>query len=125
MSDALPPSKATLDKYGLSAAEWSAILARQFGACAICGNVPPSGRLVVDHDHVRGWKRLPPEKRKLHVRGLLCWLPCNRYYVGRSITLIKAEAVVRYLTAHNERMLDVALAPLLPSNPRPDSGVSG
>lgn len=98
------PSAATLKKYGLSIDDWAEILSRQGGTCAICHKIPPSGRLVIDHAHIKGWSRLPPEKRKLHVRGLLCWLPCNRYYVGRSITIKKAEAVVTYLKEFESRL---------------------
>lgn len=102
-----PPSEKTLAKYGLSKEEWLAILDRQFGVCAVCGKEPSAGRLNVDHDHVRGWKKMKPDLRKTHVRGLLCFW-CNKTYVGRSLTLLKAASVVDYLTAHNERMLMVA-----------------
>ena len=30
------------------------------------------GSWHVDHEHVDGWEEMPPEKRKLYVRGLLC-----------------------------------------------------
>lgn len=122
MSGPLPPSAKTLAKYGLSGAEWLAILERQFGVCAICGTLPrqpvqakgkaaptwKGPRLCVDHEHVKGYKNLPPEKRKVFVRGLVCW-HCNKHYIGRAMNLIRAEAVVRYLTAHNERVLDFAM----------------
>jgi len=55
--------------YGLSAAEYDALLAAQGGVCAICHGheiETPNGRLHVDHDHAT---------RK--VRGLLC-AKCNR-----------------------------------------------
>lgn len=92
----LTPSGTTLMKYGLSEAEWRLILERQGGRCFVCEQVPTKGRLCIDHEHVKGWKKMPPEKRKLFVRGLLCWV-CNHYYVGRSITVLKAANVVRYL----------------------------
>lgn len=124
----LPPSPATLAKYGLSEGEWLAILARQFGACAICGKVPGTGRLNVDHEHVRNYRKLTPEKRRLRIRGLVCWF-CNHYYIGRSINLMKAEAVVRYLEAHNERLVaagmqSVGAPPFLPSAlPKPSQAI--
>lgn len=90
------PSKATLAKYGLSEQEWRNILERQGGVCAICKKEPSKGRLCIDHEHVKNWKKLPSEQRKLYVRGLLCWF-CNHYYVGRCITIEKAENVVTYL----------------------------
>lgn len=100
-----PPTQKTLARYGLSAGDWLDILERQGTVCAVCKRMPPSGRLVVDHDHIKGWKKLPPEKRRLHVRGLLCWLPCNRYYVGRSITIERSESVTAYLRDHRERVV--------------------
>jgi hypothetical protein len=102
-----PPSKKTLAKYGLAEWEWVVIRRNQGGACAVCKKIP-NGRLCIDHDHVRGWKKLPPEKRKLHVRGLLCWW-CNSNYVGRSITAEKSRAVTEYLEQHVERILKYAL----------------
>jgi hypothetical protein len=58
-----PPSEKTLKKYGLSAGEWLDILELQGGVCAVCKKAPKSGRYHIDHDHVRGWKDLPDEKR--------------------------------------------------------------
>lgn len=98
----IPPTKQTVKKYGLSMREWKAILKRQGGACAVCKAVPKKGRLCIDHEHVRGWKRQPPEQRKLAVRGLLCFR-CNTTYVGRAITVDRAKAVVAYLEAYAER----------------------
>ena len=97
-----PPSSATLKKYGLSAEEWLKILESQGGVCPICKKVPSTGRFVVDHDHVPKFKEKPPEERKLYVRGLLCWW-CNHTYVGRAITIAKAEAVVEYLKTYVAR----------------------
>ena len=51
--------------YGLTVADYNALLERQGGGCAICGQPRNSHRLAVDHDHATG-----------RVRGLLC-APCN------------------------------------------------
>jgi hypothetical protein len=52
--------------FGLSADEYSAMLAEQGGGCALCGRAPSPGRsLHVDHNHETGV-----------VRGLLCFR-CN------------------------------------------------
>lgn len=113
-----PPSKTTLAKYGFGCGpaalssdpwmDWMLMLADQGGVCPICGKVPSpskkSGlvRMVIDHLHVRGWKAMPPEKRRQYVRGLTCWF-CNATYLGRSITALKAVAVYHYLVAFEER----------------------
>jgi hypothetical protein len=53
-------------RYGLSAADYQAMLARQGGRCAACKKKPgPKSRLEVDHCHLTG-----------RVRGLLC-TKCN------------------------------------------------
>jgi hypothetical protein len=53
-----------LYKYGLTFAQYQEMIARQGGACAVCGD-PPKGPFHIDHCHKRG-----------DVRGLLCSL-CN------------------------------------------------
>ncbi len=98
----LTPSEATLSKYGLSEAEWREHLERQGGVCYVCRNEPSKGRLCIDHEHVKGWKKLPPEKRKIYVRGLLCWV-CNHYYLGRGITISRAKNVATYLEQYEAR----------------------
>jgi hypothetical protein len=54
-------------KYGITLAQYNAILAKQKGCCAVCGtkNPHPHPNFSVDHDH-----------RTLKVRGLLCH-KCN------------------------------------------------
>lgn len=47
--------------YGISGEEYDALLDWQGGRCYICGQMPHSQRLAVDHDHTTG-----------AVRGLLC-----------------------------------------------------
>ncbi len=50
-------------KYGMTIADYDALLKRQGGCCAICGKpaAEATRRLVIDHDHASG-----------QVRGLLC-----------------------------------------------------
>lgn len=58
--------------YGITEAQYLAILDRQGGECAVCYKAPPPGKnLNVDHDHKTG-----------HVRGLLC-TACNYDLIGR------------------------------------------
>lgn len=90
------PLPKTLAKYGLSEADFVALVERQGGVCYVCQKAPSTGRLCIDHDHVKGWSRMEASKRRLYVRGLLCFF-CNHYYVGRSITVDKARRVVEYL----------------------------
>ena len=53
-------------RYGITPAQYEALLVTQDGVCAICQNPPITKRLAVDHCHETG-----------RVRGLLC-NPCNR-----------------------------------------------
>lgn len=102
MNDVKPPLPATLRKYGLSLDDWEEILERQGRTCAICEKEPKTGRLVIDHEHVPRWKHMPPEKRRLFVRGAVCWW-CNVSFLGRSITVKKARNVVSYLEEYAAR----------------------
>ncbi len=103
-----PSSAKTLSKYGLSAMDWVEIWRKQEGKCAVCRKVP-NGRLCIDHDHVRDYKKLPPEKRKLRIRGLLCWF-CNEHYVGRAITIQKSRNVTEYLEAYQDRLVQYGMS---------------
>lgn len=97
-----PPTASTLRRYGLTATEWLAMLKFQGGVCALCRKVPKSGRFVVDHHHVKGWKGMTPELRKKFCRGILC-AHCNHRLVGQFMTLEAARAVVLYLERYEVR----------------------
>jgi hypothetical protein len=98
------PTKATLDKYGLSAQEWEAILNSQGNICPICKKESGTGRYVTDHKHVKGWKNMPPEQRKLYVRGITCWYD-NHWVLSRGITVEKLQNAVEYLQRAEERII--------------------
>lgn len=70
---ALTPRDAYLRRtYGITEADYLALLKHQGGGCAICSRKPAPGKnLHVDHDHRSGL-----------VRGLLC-LTCNHDLLGR------------------------------------------
>lgn len=97
------PSDATLKKYGLGTLAYSQLIARQNGLCPICGKKPTTGKMVVDHYHVKGYKKLPPEEKRKYIRGLTCWF-CNHSYLGRGITIGKAKNVVKYLEEFELRL---------------------
>lgn len=98
----LEPSQSTLKKYGLSLDEWRAMADAQEHRCWVCRQEPTKGRLCVDHEHVKGWKKMPPEQRKLYVRGLLCFR-CNTTFVGRGVTVERSRRVTLYLEAFEAR----------------------
>lgn len=79
------------NKFGITEADYDALLSKQQGCCAVCGRHHTAfrKRLAVDHDH-----------RTLEIRGLLC-IHCNRYVVGRHRKENGAEllrAAYAYLT---------------------------
>lgn len=66
-------------KYGISIADYDALLLKQGGRCAVCRTTKTGTRnkfFCVDHRHIDGYDALPPEDKKRHVRGLLC-VTCN------------------------------------------------
>ena len=78
--------------YGITRAEYLALVARQNGLCAVCGNPPRRGSkkdmLHVDHDHATG-----------RMRGLLCDL-CNRGIGMLRDDFRIVSAAAKYLKAH-------------------------
>jgi hypothetical protein len=100
------PTTATLKKYGLNLKEWEDIALRQNFCCYVCEKLTTTGRLCIDHEHVKGWKKMPPDQRKRYVRGLLCWV-CNTTFLGRGINIKKSMNVTRYLTEYDERLKNV------------------
>lgn len=113
------PSVATLRRYGLSVDDWWDMARRQNITCPVCQQSFGDRLLVVDHEHVKGWRArkrklksgrrraakdqrvMTPEQRRQHVRGILhAW--CNGY-VRAWLTLERAESIVRYLREHERR----------------------
>ncbi len=74
-----------LKKYGISLRQFEEIEKAQNGKCAICGMVPTSTRLHVDHCHKTG-----------KVRGLLC-VVCNRGIGQFSESVELLHSAARYL----------------------------
>lgn len=98
----IEPTPATLKKYGLSLEAWRAIVNRQNGSCGACGRVPRTKRLVIDHEHVRGWKTMVPVERAKYVRGLLDWT-CNHYRLARGATVANLMGAADYLRQYEAR----------------------
>lgn len=98
------PRQETLVKYGLTEADWMAILTRQGGHCGACHKVPTSKRMNIDHEHIRGWAKMKTADRKPFVRGLLCYM-CNHYRLARGATVENLIGAGQYLNAYNARKL--------------------
>lgn len=96
------PTLTTLAGYGLTLDDWLVILVRQGYRCGVCKKKPKSGRLFTDHEHVRGWKRLPPAERALYVRGLACYV-CNRFVLNYRINAKLLRQAATYLDAYDGR----------------------
>lgn len=95
------PSPSTLKKYGLSLNDWKEILTQQGYKCPICKRVLEK-TTNIDHYHVRNWRKMTPEHRKLWVRGVTCWFD-NKNYMAKGITIEKSKAVTEYLEAFERR----------------------
>lgn len=102
MSEARQPTRATLRRYGLTVEDWRAIMEAQGWACGVCKKVPPSGTLHIDHSHARGFKALPPEEKRHHVRGVVCFTD-NSVFLRRGATPERLRAAADYLEAYERR----------------------
>lgn len=97
----MPPTRKTLVRYRLSEGDWWMIVRRQDGQCPICSEPLAGRKLAIDHAHVRRFKKMKPDERRRHVRGVLHSF-CNRYVRGW-LTLTRARAILLYLEAHEDR----------------------
>ncbi|SRR6266550_3198804 len=100
-----PRERHLLKSYGLSLDEYNQISQNQKGVCAVCGASPKTRSLHVDHEHVKGYKNMPAEQKKLFIRGLLCFT-CNWIFLARGISIEKARSMVSYLEAYGKRKLE-------------------
>lgn len=107
------PGAATLRTYGLTRGDWVWMLYEQGYKCAVCHKQPvcanvrckttePHGHLHTHHQHVAGWKKMLPEKRKTFVIALVCQF-CNRFVLARTLTLFKARNIVKMLEDYEGR----------------------
>jgi len=96
------PTDPTLKKHGLTPELWREMLDRQGGVCGACHRAPPSQKLNVDHEHVRGYYDMPPERRRQYHRGLICYM-CNKFRLARGATVENLEGAAVYLRAYESR----------------------
>ncbi len=92
----IQPSDKTLSKYGMDDLDWVRLALGQGSVCAICKKLPPSGRLMIDHEHRKGFKRMSPDQRKDCVRGLLCFRD-NYHFTARGMDIERAKNLLAYL----------------------------
>ena len=84
-------------KYGMTAAGYDELLAKQAGVCAICSTRPaPGRRLHVDHDHDTG-----------RIRGLLCFT-CNNALGDFEDDAVRLREAARYVES-----FELPLEPLI------------
>lgn len=88
--------------YGISEREYNKWLRTQGGVCAICKGKAKTRKLAVDHEHIKGYKKLTQSDKKRYVRGIVCF-PCNWIMLSRGVTLEKARGLVRYLEDYERR----------------------
>ncbi len=67
------------EEYGITKGQYELMYDAREGKCDLCERWYPV--LHVDHRHVPGYKKLPPEKKILEVRGLLCYRH-NKFTIG-------------------------------------------
>jgi hypothetical protein len=95
-----PPAQRTLDTYGISQDEWIALLKAQDWVCPVC--LGKDKKWNTDHEHVPGWKHMPPEERKKYVRGVLCFY-CNHKRVHSRMPSDMAQRITDYIAAYERR----------------------
>ena len=98
------PSKYTLKKYGLSIQDWENLLISQNYCCPICErHFDETVHPVVDHFHISGYRKFPPEKKRKYIRGLLC-IYDNLRVVSKSLTTKKAYNSWKYLKKFDKKI---------------------
>jgi len=101
------PTNATLKKYGMTSAMWYTLLDLQDGKCPICQREFTNElRPCIDHEHVRGYKKMKQENKRHFVRGLVCNYDNRRRIPTNSKGITATEIafnVYQYLTDYDAR----------------------
>lgn len=105
--DIIRPQPSTVAKYGMSLDDFEVMLDEQGGVCGVCGKVPKTGRLVIDHVHRQGYKLLSPEDRRRYVRGLCCTVD-NHFVLTRYADALRHQQAAEYLIRFEERFSESA-----------------
>lgn len=90
----------TLKRYGLTELEWLQMLAAQGWRCPIC--LRRVKKYNTDHEHVPGWRDMPPEERKRYVRGVLCVYD-NYKVVPSRMSAAEAARMAAYIFDYETR----------------------
>lgn len=94
------PAKSTLRIYGLNERAWLILFREQEWKCPICQKT--NAHWNIDHQHISGWKKMPPETRVLFVRGILCW-SCNKNDAPSNLSAEKAYRLADYIQKYETR----------------------
>lgn len=89
-------------KYGLTLQDYQKLLKAQNGVCFICGHPPKTRALSVDHEHIKNFKKLPPQEKQKYCRGLLCFR-CNHRFMSRGMSEHIAQRLLVYLQQYGRK----------------------
>jgi hypothetical protein len=106
-----PPHPKTLKFYGITAETWYTYLDLQDGRCPICQREFTNElRPVIDHEHVKGFKKMKADKKQRFVRGLPCRYCNHRRLPKGSANLTPVEIaynIYTYLSEYSMRNDDI------------------
>ncbi len=96
------PTKQTLKKYGMGQQDYLKLELMCDRTCPICCREFSEGKLVIDHEHVKGFKKMKDKDKRKYVRGLLCSY-CNFRMIPKGMSAYKAYQIFRYLQKYLEQ----------------------
>lgn len=98
------PKATSLKRYSLTQEEWVEYVKQHNYVCPICLRLPKNKRLVTDHWHCPGFKKLPKNSKDRYNcwRGNIC-AKCNMTLLPTWMTLERARNIVKYLEAYEKK----------------------